>query len=78
VARNTIYTIGGAEMPRERENYRDELEQIIKYFRGKRVLTVSDVSRYIGRDGRWCKKTFDINPKNGITAVALAKKMSAL
>ena len=63
-------------MPREKEGYRDELEQLLNFFGARRVLTVSDVARYTGRDRDWCKNTYGIIPKKGITVVALARAMS--
>jgi len=60
---------------RESENFRDELEQLYAFFPSKRLLNPTDVSRYTGKDRRWCKKTYDIT-NSGITVVALAKKLS--
>jgi hypothetical protein len=60
---------------REKEGYRDELEQLAQFFGGRRVLTLKDVERYTGRDYRWCKKAYDIDPAKGITITALARKM---
>lgn len=60
---------------RESENFRDELEQLYAFFPNKRILNPSDVSRYTGKDRRWCKKTYEITG-NGISVVALAKKLS--
>lgn len=64
-------------MSREKENYRDELEQLIGFFPDKRVLSVSDVARYTGRDPRWCKRVYGIDPGQGITVVGLAKILSS-
>jgi len=64
-------------MSREKENYRDELEQLNSFFPDKRVLFASDVARYTGRDPRWCKKVYGIQPSQGITIVALAKLLSS-
>jgi hypothetical protein len=68
-------------MPREKANFRDELEQLSQFFGDgqgncKRVLFVSDVARYIGRDPRWCKRAYNIDPQQGISVVALAKKLA--
>lgn len=62
-------------MPREKEGFRDELEQLAKFFGERRVLTVSDVARYTGRDREWCKNVYDIDVKKGITTTALARAM---
>lgn len=63
-------------MPREKENYRDEMEQLLIFFGEKRVLTSADVSRYTGRTPQWCRKTYGIEPHKGITVVGLARKLS--
>ena len=72
-------------MPREKENYRYELEQLLEFFSKdatgaatptKRVLTVADVERYTGRERRWLQKTYGIDPKKGISVVALAQALS--
>jgi hypothetical protein len=60
-------------MPREKANFRDELEQINTFFPTKRILNVTDVAWYTGKTWHWCKKTYNIDPKKGITNVALAK-----
>ena len=63
-------------MPRERITYRDHLEDLLEYFGGKRILTLRDVSNYTGKDPRWCKRTYDIDPKQGISVPTLARKLS--
>lgn len=63
-------------MSRERITYRDNLEALSEYFGNRRVLTLRDVSNYTGRDPRWCKKTYGIDPKQGISVPTLARKLS--
>lgn len=60
---------------RETEAYRDNYESLIAYFGQKRLLTVSDVAEYCGRDRRFVKDLYDI-PRGGITVPTLARKMS--
>ncbi len=64
-------------MPREREAYRDILEDMLRYFGEKRLLTAADVAKYLGIDRRTAVKRFGITT-SGISAPALARKMSAL
>lgn len=62
-------------MPREKEGYRDELEQLLGFFGDRRVLNSKDVARYTGRDYRWCQRTYGIETKTGISVVTLARKL---
>ena len=43
-------------MAREKEAYRPILEDILSYSQGKRLLNVSDVSKYTGKSRQWCYK----------------------
>lgn len=65
-------------MPRENETYRLELEQALAHFGDKRVLTVTDVAAYTGRDRKWCRQHLGISGKSGITVVKLAFALSHL
>jgi len=40
-------------MPREAEGYRPELEQILTYFPGRRVLSMKEVMEYTGKSRHW-------------------------
>jgi len=68
-------------MSREKESYRDNLEQLTSYF-GKRrlltlaLLTLADVAEYTNRDPRTVRKKFNIDPKKGITTAAFARLIS--
>lgn len=62
-------------MPREKDGYRDVLEDLLDYFKDKRVLTITEVARYTGRDRHWCKDTYKI-PKQGIHITVLARALS--
>lgn len=59
-------------MPRERTGYRENLQDILEYFGGKRLLTMGDVKNYTGlKDSRSVHKRFPFC--NGyISAVTLA------
>lgn len=63
-------------MSREREVYRDNLEDILTFTDGKRLLTITDVRRYTGlRDDRAIKKRFPF--RDGyISAPTLARCLS--
>lgn len=62
-------------MPREKETYRDNLEELTKYFGSKRLLTIQDVADYTGRSRDFVTKNFEI-PKIGITTASLARRLS--
>lgn len=62
---------------KEAPNYRDELEQILKYFNGSHVITWKEVQEYTGRGKDWCNSHLKI-PHDGCTAVQLAKALSNL
>ena len=64
-------------MPMEPKNYRDEIEQILKHFNGRHVLTFGEVQEYTGRGYKWCTAHLNI-PHNGCTAVQLAKALCEL
>ena len=62
-------------MPREKETYRDTLADIVEFFNGRRLLTVSDVTRYLKINWRTAKKRYSF--KNGYIAVTvLARELS--
>ena len=43
-------------MAREKPTYRLELEQLIAFFPDKRLLTISDVAKYLGRSRNWVRE----------------------
>lgn len=65
-------------MGRERESYRPIIEDLLVFTGGKRMLTVSDVSRYTGRSRDWCRDKLGVRGDTGITVQALAIKLAAL
>lgn len=62
-------------MPRELEAYRDNLEELLKFFGSRRLVTAVDVAHYCGRDRRFVAELYNI-PKSGITLPTLARRMS--
>lgn len=62
-------------MPREREGYREQLEDITTFFGDKRVLNVNDVVRYTGLDYRTVRRRYNIDASQGITTVQLARRL---
>lgn len=62
-------------MPREPEYCRDLMADLLEFTGGRRRLSVSDVSRFEKRDRRTVQKCYGIDPKKGIDALVLAKKM---
>ena len=63
------------EMTREPEYCRDLMEDILKFTGGRRRLSVSEVAKFEGRDRRTVQKCYQIDPKLGIDALVLAKRM---
>ena len=62
-------------MPREKEGFREQLEDIAAFFGNKHVLSQADVVRYTGLYKRTVAKRYGIDPEKGITTVQLARKM---
>lgn len=52
-------------MPREKETFRLELEEILKFTGGRRVLTVTDVSNYTGQSRRVCRERIQRQRERG-------------
>lgn len=64
-------------MPREKEDYRDNLEEILRYTGGRHLMTAKEVGAYCGIDQRTASKRFNI-PLNGISVATLARMMSSM
>lgn len=64
-------------MAREREGYRVIMEDLLAFFDGKRLLSISDVARYCKCDRHRAKRLFDISTA-GITVPDLARRMAGL
>ena len=63
------------DMPREPENYRPELEQILLHFPKKMVLNTKDVMEYTGRSRHWLENRGLLGE---MTAVQLAMALTKL
>lgn len=67
-------------MPREKEAYRDNLEQLMLAFPGKKELSQAEVARYLGKDRRTVAKKYSFVTKKGcrptICMVVLARELS--
>lgn len=63
-------------MPRERPAYRDNLQDILEFFGGRRLLTIQDVRAYTGLvDQRTIKRHFPFDGRF-ISAPTLARCLS--
>lgn len=62
-------------MPREKEGFRDQFQDVSEYFKDKRLLKVADVAKYLKVDARTAKARCGIDPKKGITTVELARRL---
>lgn len=67
-------------MAKEKPAYRDNLEDILEYTEGRRMLTLAEVARYLGKDRRWVEE-FVFKPcgkkcKDGISAMTLARQLA--
>lgn len=47
-------------MAKEHPALRDNMEDILEFFQGKRVLTQADLCRYSGRTPRWVKDHYKV------------------
>lgn len=63
-------------MPREKASYRDNLERLDEAFPDKEMLTITDVSAFVGVCYRVAKKWFSFNENNYISKATLAREMS--
>lgn len=63
-------------MPREPVAYRDNLEDLLSFFGGKRMLNIQEVTRYCGKDVRWVKERFHLDAKACISVPTLARMLS--
>ena len=62
-------------MAREKEYFRDVLEQIRDAFPGKEMLNIKEVASFVGCDHRTAKKMFSFTKHNRISIVVLAREM---
>lgn len=59
----------------ENPAYRDNLEMLYERFPDKPILTLKDVSDWMGRDPRTVKKLYGVG-RGGISVATLARKLS--
>lgn len=65
-------------MPREPENYRPYLEDILTYTGGRRVMTAKEAMAYTGKSRHWLNNR-GLNSRIGaIQAIQLARVMAAM
>lgn len=64
-------------MAREREDFRPILEDILTATSGKRLLNIKEAAEYCGVSRDTMRRRFAVG-RDGITAVALARKLAAL
>lgn len=61
-------------MSKEKRGYRDQLESILEFTNGKHLLSISDVSRYLGIHRETVKIRYGVT-RDGITAESLARRL---
>ena len=61
-------------MPREHEEYRDNLADLIKFFEGKRLITGVEAAKYLGVTPKTARKRYGITA-DGITLASLARRL---
>ena len=63
-------------MPREKEDFRVNLELLLEHFPNKKILTIREVSEYLGKSPNAVRRRFDYEKGKGITIVSLARQLS--
>lgn len=61
-------------MPKEKDDYREILADILEFTNGKRLLSIRDVARYLSITPDTAAKRYGVT-KNGIMAQSLARKL---
>lgn len=62
-------------MAREHPALRDNLEDLIEFFPGKRVLTQTDICRYTGRTPKWVKAHYGVGNHKAIGIKTFARML---
>lgn len=65
-------------MALEAPGYRENLADLLEFFNGRRMLTLTDVCRYTGRDRRWVRERLGVQPKTGVSVPTLARRLAEL
>lgn len=60
----------------EKEGYRDNIERIKAMYPTKELLTIKEVSKFLGIDARTVKKTFQLVNGKYMSVAVLARKIS--
>ena len=63
-------------MPREKENYRTNLEILMKLFPRRIAVKASELAKVMGIDTRTVKRKYQIGPSGMISLATLASKLS--
>ena len=63
-------------MPREKENYRTNLEILMKLFPGRIAVKASEIAKVMGIDTRTVKRKNQIGSSGMISLATLASKLS--
>lgn len=61
-------------MPREKFGYRDVLEDLLAYMDGKRMMSLSEISRYTGLERRSLQRKYGFEP-GGTHISVVARKL---
>lgn len=64
-------------MSREKQDYRDNLEELLRFTGGRHLMTAKEVGAYCGIDQRTAARRYSI-PKTGISVPTLARMMSSM
>ena len=64
-------------MAKEHPAYRDNMEDLLSFFQGKRVLTQADICKYSGRTPKWVKAHYGIGDHQGIGIATFARMLCA-
>ncbi len=64
-------------MARELESYRDNVEDLLRFFDDRRLLSVTDVARYLCISRDRARRQFGVTA-DGITIPTLARKLAKL
>lgn len=63
-------------MAREKELFRTNLQLLLEFFPGKRLLRPFEVAKYLGIDVRTVKKKYKFDDDNYISTTVLASQLS--
>ena len=64
-------------MAREKEGYREQLEELIRHFGDVGMVTQPQVMAYTGRSDKWVRKRLGVG-RSGVTLPVLARRLLEL